>query len=72
VNTPVLTSYLARSMGIRDKLDSVPFDAVPPDRYHLGIRKSHPDGAEILELFDKIVVAARADGSLDKILSAYA
>ncbi len=70
ISAPIL-AVEAHNLGIRDKLDIVPFAALPADAYHLGIRKSHADGPEILALFDKLVVAARADGVLDKIMASY-
>jgi len=70
INIPTL-AVVTRNLGIRDKFDTVPFNGLPADSYHLGIRKTYADGPEILALFDKLVVAARTDKTLEKILASY-
>ena len=62
--------YHARALGIRDQLEEVWFSLQPG--FYLGVRKSYEAHAEVLTLFDKAVVAARNDGSLDRIAAAYA
>jgi polar amino acid transport system substrate-binding protein len=62
--------YFARLANILDKFESVPFFG-PLSRYHFGIRKNHPDAAEILSKVDKALVAARADGTLDRLIAAH-
>ncbi len=61
--------YYARTLSIRDKLEDIWFSDAPG--FYLGIRKDYADGVELLESFDKMVLVARKDGSLDRIIKTY-
>ncbi len=63
--------YNARTAGIRNKLDSIPFVDSTVSTFYFGVRKNHPDSADIVQLFDKAVLTARSDGSLNKIIDFY-
>jgi polar amino acid transport system substrate-binding protein len=62
---------IARAAGIYDKLSSIPFGDDVVSEYHLGIRKTYPGGEQILATFDKVLLAARKDGTLGRVIAAY-
>lgn len=61
--------YHARGLGLRDALDESVF--LSASEFRLGIRRSHPSASAILAQFDEAVVAARDDGTLERIIAAY-
>jgi polar amino acid transport system substrate-binding protein len=69
VSDSAIWKYQARALGIRDKLDSVFLSDAPAT--YFGIRKNHEAAADILEIFDKGIAAARADGTVERIIAAY-
>jgi polar amino acid transport system substrate-binding protein len=70
VSDSAIWKYQMRSLDIRDKLDSIWLSAAPAT--HLAIRKSHADAVDILKAFDNATAAARADGTIDRIIASYA
>ena len=71
ISNDVVWKYYARLSSIRDKLDSIPFEANAGPHFHLGIRKSYPGAAEILEMCDKAAADARKDGTIERITASY-
>lgn len=61
--------YQTRTLGVLDKLDSVLLSKAPPT--FLGIRKDYPAAGDVLTIFDQALVAAKADGTLQRIIETY-
>ena len=71
VTTDLTGDSVVKQLGLGDKIVRRPFHIGQATEYHIGIRKSLPDADQLIEKADAAIAAAKADGTLDRIIAKY-
>jgi len=71
VGADVIAKGVLKPLGLGDRIRSFPVDIGPASPFCIGIRKSFPDAAALIERADQAVAAAGTDGSLASIIARY-
>jgi polar amino acid transport system substrate-binding protein len=71
VGTEIVAKSIVKQLGLGEKIRSVPVDIGEPTKFCIGIRKSLPEAASMIERADQAIEAAEQDGTLSKIIQQY-
>lgn len=71
VGTDIVAKNLVKQLGLGEKIRSIPVDIGAPTPFCIGIRKTCPDAASLIERADDAIEAAEKDGALSKIIRRY-
>jgi len=71
VGNDLVAKSVLKQIGIGEKIRSFQVDIGQPSHFHIGVRKTFPDVAALIEKADTAIEAALADGTLARIVAAY-
>jgi polar amino acid transport system substrate-binding protein len=71
VGTEVVAKSIVKQLGLGEKIRSVPVDIGQPMSFCIGVRKTFPEAASMIERADEAIEAAEKDGTLSKIIQRY-
>jgi len=71
VGANVIAKGVVKQLGLGDKIRSFAVEIGPPSPFCIGIRKSYPDAAAVIERADQAIEAAGKDGTLARIIGRY-
>ena len=71
VGTDIVARHLVKQLRLGEKIRSIPVDIGAPTPFCIGVRKSHPEAASLIERADAAIEAADKDGTLSGIIARY-
>ena len=71
VGTDIVARNLVKQLGLGDKIRSIPVDIGMPTPFCIGIRKTFPEAAALIERADEAIEASEKDGTLARIVQRY-
>ncbi len=71
VESEITTQRKVKELGLADKIRFTPAPFLPKAEYCFGLRRSHPDVAQIIARMETATQAARKSGALQAILAKY-
>lgn len=71
VGTDIVAKNLVKQLAIGDKIRSISVDIGAPTPLCIGIRKTFPEAASLIERANETIESAEKDGTLSKIIQRY-
>lgn len=71
VTTDLTGDSVVKQLGLGGRIVRRPFRIGQTSEFHIGFRKSLPDAGQLIAKADAAIAAAKADGTVDRIIAKY-